>query len=289
MIENNENIDISIPFLLPLFSLRGRLVRLQALNDEILNQHAYPDPIAKVLTELLASATTLSSLLKYKGVFTLQTKTSGPLNMVVIDITHDGNIRGYAQFKAQEIMKSESFKEILGKGYLAFTVDQGLKVDRYQGIVSLNHETLTHALEHYFTQSEQLETKIFIASEKTTEGSWKSAALLLQQMPSKKVTEDTWNYIESVFATLSPKEFLDFSTSSEKLLYRLFHEGGLSIFDSLSLRAKCRCSKERIKAFLSTIPLDEIEQLLEKGHLKMTCEFCNHLYEFDRKDLMTVH
>lgn len=286
---NDDNIDLSIPFLLPQFSLRGRLVRLQTINNEILSQHNYPDPVAKVLAEFLATGATLASLLKYEGVFTLQTKTSGPLNLVVVDVTHEGKIRGYAQFNSHEIMKNDTFQELMGKGHLAFTVDQGLETERYQGIVTLNHETLPHALEHYFNQSEQLETKVLIASEKTEEGIWKSALLLLQQMPSKKVDEETWNYIESLFTTLLPQEFLDFSIPYEKLLYRLFHEGGIITFDPLLLQAKCRCSKERIKAFLTTLSLDEIEDLLEKGHLKMTCEFCNHHYEFDRKDLMTVH
>src|SRR5437870_2622756 len=103
-----ENIDLSIPFLLPQYSLRGRLVRLHELNNEILNQHVYPDPVAKVLAELLAVGAALSNLLKYKGVFTLQTKTSGPVNMVVIDVTHQGNIRGYAQYKPQEILQEGS-------------------------------------------------------------------------------------------------------------------------------------------------------------------------------------
>jgi molecular chaperone Hsp33 len=286
---NNKNIDLAVPFLLPRFSLRGRLVRLQSVNHEILNPHNYPDAIAKVLAELSAAGATLASLLKYKGVFTLQTKTSGPVNLIVIDVTHEGNMRAYAQFKPHQIMAEDTFKALIGNGYLAFTVDQGLKVERYQGIVTLNHETLPHALEHYFNQSEQLETKILMASEKTEKGIWKSSALLLQQMPSKKVGEETWTYIDSLFATLSSKEFLDFSTPYEKLLYRLFHEGDVTIFDPLPLQVKCRCSKERIKAFLSTLSPDELEDLLEKGHLKMTCEFCNHLYEFDRKDLMTVH
>ena len=286
---NDKNINLSIPFLLPRFSLRGRLVRLSNLNDEILGQHRYPDSIAKVLAELLVVAATLSSLLKYKGVFTLQTKTSGPLNLLVIDVTHEGNIRGYAQFKPDAIIKAQTFKELVGNGYLAFTVDQGLKTDRYQGIVALDHATLPEVLEHYFQQSEQLKTKIFIASEKVEGGLWKSSALLLQQMPSEKVDEEAWSYVESILSTLTSNELLDFSTDYEKLLYRLFHEGDVTVFDPLALKAKCRCSRERIKSFLITLPLDEREDLLENGHLKMTCEFCNHLYEFDRSDLMMLH
>lgn len=286
---DKTNADISIPFLLPKFSLRGRLIRLDTLNKNILSQHNYPDPVGQILSELLAVAASLASLLKYEGVFTLQTKTSGSLKLVVIDVTHEGYIRGYAQFNPEEMLHAGSFKNHIGAGYLAFTVDQGLKVERYQGVVPLEHETLAQAVEHYFNQSEQLETKIFIASEKTEDGSWKSAALLLQQMPATKIEDDTWTYIDALFATLSHKEFLDFSMPYETLLHRLFHEGDVTVFDPASLQAKCRCSQERIKTFLTTLPSDEIENLLEKGHLKMTCEFCNHVYKFDRNDFMTIH
>lgn len=287
--KNNDNTDLSVPFLLPRFSLRGRLVRLQTVNAEILSQHEYPDSIKTVLAELLAGTVVLAGLLKYEGVFTLQTKSSGPLQLAVVDVAHGGDVRGYAQFKPEQLQEGGNFKDLMHKGHLVFTVDQGLKVERYQGIVTLNHETLSQALEHYFAQSEQLETQIFIASEKMADGSRRSAALLLQQMPTEKLDPDAWSYVESILATLSFDEFLDFSIDYERLLYRLFHEGDVTTFDPQTLQAKCRCSRERIKSFLVALDGDELEELLEKGHLKMTCEFCNHVYEFDRKDLMTVH
>ncbi len=285
----SRSTDVSIPFLLPLFSLRGRLVRLQDVTTTIIRQHNYPPPIGAILAELLAAGAALAGLLKFEGVFTLQTKTKGPLNLSVIDITHEGHMRGYAQFNSRHIDPNASFKDLLGSGYLAFTVDQGLKVDRYQGIVALNHDTLPHALEHYFDQSEQLETRIFIASHKTPDGIWKSGALLLQQMPTKRVDEETWNYMEALLNTLSSDEFLDFSILSEGLLKRLFHEGNVTTFDPIYLKAQCRCSEDRIKTFLSTLNQEEIEGLLDNGQLKMTCEFCNHTYVFDRKNLITFH
>jgi len=284
-----QDSDISIPFILPLFSLRGRLVRLKNVSTTILNQHDYPFPVEKVLAELLAAGATLAGLLKYEGVFILQTKTNGPIGLTVVDITHKGHMRGYTQFRPQEIKKKDTFQELLGSGYLAFTVDQGLKIDRYQGIVDLNHENLPNALEHYFVQSEQLETRLFIVSEKTDEGIWKSGALLLQQMPEQRANKESWVHIEALLNTLSPQEFLDFSIPYEELLIRLFHEGGVTVFNPTLLKAQCRCSEERIKDFLATLSPDEKESLLEKGQLKMTCEFCNYHYEFNRKDLMTVH
>lgn len=284
-----QDTDISVPFFLPRFSLRGRLVRLQDVTSTVLSQHDYPFPIASVLAELLAASASLSGLLKYEGVFTLQTKTDGPLALSVIDVTHRGEMRGYAQFNSEKLPQGLPFKNLLGAGYLAFTVDQGLKIERYQGIVSLNHESLPHALQHYFDQSEQLGTRFYIVSEKTPEGIWKSGALLLQQMPSSHVNDETWAHMEALLNTLSPQEFLDFSTDYQTLLYRLFHEGGVTIFDPLPLKAQCRCSEEKIRNFLSTLTLDEVEDLFENGQLQITCEFCNHRYVFDRKDLMTVH
>ncbi len=285
----DQNVDIVLPFVLPLFSLRGRLVRLQDVSTTVLSQHDYSFPIANALGDLLAAGAALASLLKYEGIFTLQTKSDGPIHFAVIDITHKGDMRGYVQVRPYKVRAEDTFKDLLGHGYLTFTVDQGRNVDRYQGIVTLNHETLSSALEHYFEQSEQLETRLFIASKKTSEGTWKCGALLLQEMPSKNVEEETWAHIEALLSTLSVEEFLDFSTPCETLLFRLFHEGKISIFDPAPLKAQCRCSKKRIKAFLSTLTSEEIESLLKTGELKMTCEFCNHQYEFDRKDLMTVH
>jgi molecular chaperone Hsp33 len=281
--------DVSIPFLLPSLLLRGQIVRLQDVTTTIINQHAYPFSIAKILADLLAAGSVLSNLLKYKGVFTLQIKTTGPMKFAVVDVTSEGHMRGYTQFKSQEVGGEASFKELLGEGYLVFTVDQGRKVDRYQAIVSLSHDTLTEALEHYFQQSEQLETRICIASHRTKEGHWRSSALLLQQMSSQNVEVETWHYVEALLNTLSPEELLDFSVPYETLLYRLFHETDITVFDPIGYKAQCRCSEERIKTFLNTLSLEEVEGLLENGRLKISCEFCNHVYDFERKDIITVH
>ncbi|MBY0501919.1 MAG: Hsp33 family molecular chaperone HslO [Alphaproteobacteria bacterium] len=282
-------VDISVPFLLPALYLRGQIVRLQNVTTTIINQHAYPYSIAKVLADLLVAGSALSNLLKYKGVFTLQIKTTGPMRLAVVDVTSAGHIRGYTQFKSQEVEKEAAFKDLLGEGYLVFTVDQGREVDRYQAIVSLNHDTLSEALVHYFQQSEQLETRICIASHRTKEGNWKSSALLLQQMPSQTIEAETWHYVEALLNTLSSEELLDFSVPYETLLYRLFHETDITVFDPIGYKAQCRCSEERIKTFLNTLSLEEVEGLLENGRLKISCEFCNHVYDFERKDIITIH
>lgn len=281
--------DLSVPFILPKISLRGNLVRLSEVSTRILDQHEYPPVVATLLADFLASAAALSGLLKTEGIFTLQTKTAGPIGLAVVDVTYEGHMRGYVQVKPEVLKENATFQDLLGSGYLTFTVDKGLNADKYQGIVSLNHETLVDALEHYFKQSEQSETRIFIASKRTQEGQWHCGALLLQQLPAQHINDDTWPYIEALLNTLSNEEFLDFDVPYETLLYRLFHEVGVEVFKPIPLKAQCRCSEQRIRNFLSSLSAEEIEGLLEKGQLKMTCEFCNHVYKFDRKDLMTIH
>ena len=283
------NKDISIPFLLSNLSVRGRFLRLEEVSTKILKQHVYPLPIARVLTEILAASAALAGFLKYEGVFTLQTKSNGPIELLVVDMTHTGNMRGYVQFRKKSVKAKDSFADLFGEGYLAFTVDEKQNLERYQGIVNLNRESLTSAIEHYFDQSEQLKTRVVIASQQSSQGKWISSVLLLQQMPSLNPNEDSWNYIDAILSTLTQKELLDFSIPYETFLWRLFHETGLQIFDPLPLQAQCRCSEERIKVFLTTLSSEEIEGLLKNGQLKITCEFCNHTYKFNRNDLMTVH
>lgn len=280
--------DIGVPFVLPAYALRGRVVRLQDVTTKILAQHAYPLPVGHALADLLAAGATLGGLLKYEGIFTLQTKGDGPIGLAVVDMTHEGHLRGYAQFNEDILPPEGGFHRLFGRGYLAFTVDQKPTDERYQGIVNLNHTSLSLALEHYFEQSEQLKTRICLFS--TQEGDvWKNGALLLQEMPGQKADKDAWDYGEAILQTLLPAEFLDFSIPYTALLTRLFHEADVVIYDPVPLKAQCRCSAERIKNVLSTLTPEEIDELLEKGQLKMTCEFCNHHYTFDRKDLMTVH
>lgn len=285
----NPQADISVPFILPLFSARGRLLRLEDVSTNIIEQHNYPFPIAKTLADILSTSAALAGLLKYEGIFSLQTKSQGPIQLLVVDMTHTGNMRGYAQYQKDQIHKGDTFSKLFGEGYLVFTVDQGKKVEQYQGIVELHRESLASAIEHYFEQSEQLKTKIFIASHKSENQKWRSSALLLQQLPTEEVNEESWNHMEALLGTISNQELLDFSMPYETLLYQLFHEGGIVTYESSPIQAKCRCSREKVETFLHGLSQEELEGLFENGQLQITCEFCNHTYTFSRKDLTTLH
>src|SRR3954469_2811760 len=132
--------DLIQPFRIDPFALRGRLVRLGTTVDRILSQHDYPEPVAAILAEAIPLAIVLAGALKYDGIFTLQTKTDGPVRLIVADVSSDGAVRGYAQYNAERLGEigirpgqSPSVPQVIGAGYIAFTVDQGEDTERYQG------------------------------------------------------------------------------------------------------------------------------------------------------------
>lgn len=287
------------PFLIESSGIRGRLLRLEEVCDRILSRHAYPAPVARLLAEMLALCGGLASLIKYDGVFTLQASGDGPLRMMVVDVTSEGEMRGYAGFDAPRLdgLTAETggqptVPQLFGRGHLAFTVDQGGESGRYQGIVALTGDTLANCLQHYFMQSEQLQSGIVLAAGRRG-AHWVSAALVLQRLPEEAVhaieDEDDWRRAMVLQASCSEDELLDDSLAFHDLLYRLFHEEGVRVFEPRLLKESCRCSREKLENVLRTMPRVEIESLKNDGAVEVTCEFCNTLYQFDDADLDRIY
>jgi molecular chaperone Hsp33 len=292
----NQNLhvkdDLVQPFQLESSQLRGRVVRLGPALDQILRQHAYEAPVARLLGEAVVLAAALGTSLKYEGVFTLQAKGDGAVRMLVADVTSDGDMRGYAQL-TEGVHTMSGNARLLGKGYLAFTVDQKNAADRYQGIVELSADTLAEAVQHYFRQSEQLPTGIVAAVRQDTEGRWRGGCLLLQRMPREggtlpqnknaEVAEDDWRRAMLLMETCGVNELTDTKITANDLLFRLFHEEGVRVFDTHVFRAQCRCSEDRVTNMLRSLPRDEIETMTVDGVVSVTCEFCNHTYAYDKQ------
>jgi len=284
--------DLILPFQIEAQRLRGRLVRLGPLADEILHRHDYPAPVARMLAEMLALAALLAGALKYEGVFTLQTSGDGPIRLMVADVSSAGAMRGYAQFDAARLPAEAeaSVPRLLGAGHLAFTVDQGDFTDRYQGIVELVGATLADCIHHYFRQSEQLQGALRLAVTQTS-GHWRAGALMLQRLPPPEDSreaegaEDGWRRALAFMASVRNAELTDQDLAPDALLYRLFHEDGVRVFRSHALVAGCRCSRERVELVLRAMPADELSSLQAEGEAVITCEFCNRKYRFDRESL----
>lgn len=284
------------PFLIDASSIRGRLVRLGPAVAQILAGHDYPPAVSCRLAEALALAVALAGALKFDGVFTLQIQSDGAIPLLVVDITSGGDLRGYARFDADKLQIAEQrdaglgpVPRYLGKGFLAFTVDQGADTERYQGIVELQGETLAECAQLYFSQSEQLETAFKLAASLTS-----SALLMIQRMPlgpnSPILTADeageNWNRAQILLASATETELLDTNLAPGQLLHRLYHAEQLELHEPRPLQARCRCSAERVETTLRSFPRNEIESLTdESGQVVVTCEYCKSTYSFDHDAL----
>ena len=317
--------DAILPFEVASLDLRGRVVRLGPSLDTILNAHAYPPGISKLLGEAIVLTVLLGSSLKFEGRFILQTKTDGPVRLLVVDYRSPGLVRACAQFDSAAVAAgpSKSAVELLGHGHLAMTIDQGPEMSRYQGLVALNGGTLEDAAHEYFLRSEQIPTRVRLAvaeefsAAKLVVGAgaasaqvrspprhaWRAGGMLLQFLPKKVermrgpdldpgdapagtaphvvAEDDAWVTGQALIATVEDLELIDPELSSERLLFRLFHEHGVRVFRSTVVEAKCSCSRENVANMLKSFPQDDRDDMVENGVISVTCEFCSSHYVFE--------
>jgi molecular chaperone Hsp33 len=183
--------------------------------------------------------------------------------------------------------------ELIGAGYIAFTVDQGEHTERYQGIVELAGATLAECAQHYFRQSEQIQAGIKLSVARSGEnGAWRAGGLMLQRVPPEggyrliaDDVEDAWRRAMVLMSSATRAELCDPELPPHRLLFRLFHEDGVRVFDTHPLVARCRCSRERIARILCSFPKEDIDELRQDPLTTVTCEFCNTRYEFTSDDL----
>ena len=289
--------DCVQPFMIDRTGLHGRMVKLGASVDTILSRHGYPDPVAYLLGEMLALCAGLAAALKFDGVFTLQTKGDGPVPMLVADVTSGGKMRGYAQVKGEvpplHDVVAAPIPKLLGQGYLAFTVDQGSDMERYQGIVALEGATVEECVQRYFEQSEQFASTVKLCAGRRDDGSMAASALLVQRLPDEggnedigKADSDAWRRAVALMSSAKPEEMLDPGLPPNDLLYRLFHEDGVRVFPPQELVEECRCSRSKIEGVLKSLEPGALDDLkLDNGLIEVTCEFCSRTESFSDADL----
>ena len=297
----NPAADVCVPFMVNGGAFRGRIVRLTTSVTDILARQQNPAPVSAILAEAMVSAVALAGGLKYSGVFTFQVQGTGPVHMLVTDITSDGELRGCIKFDADAVAAelTRTHPHLLGTGgHLAFTVDQGPDTERYQGIVELSGEGLAEAVHHYFRQSEQLESalKVAVAAPQAPDQPWTAAALLLQRMPeegglkhlARDEMEDAWRTAVILLGSLKNPELLDLTLAPERLLTRLFITIGVVPSARRPIRFKCRCSRERSERILASFPMEEVRSYAEDGKIHMNCEYCNSDYVFEIDELDAI-
>lgn len=298
--------DFVLPFEVKPLGIRGRVVRLGPVIDDILARHDYPPAVSALLAQGVALTALLGSALKFDGKFILQTKTDGPVSMVVADYVAPNGVRGTARFDKAAALDGRSENALLGSGYLAMTVDQGADMERYQGIVPLGDNTLAEAAHTYFMQSEQIPTRLRIAAGPLSvkgdkAAHWRSGAILIQHLPREGgmsaipfasgdapeghddgVSEhDDWVKAKLLLDTVEDHELLDPMLSAEELLYRLYHEDGVTVYPATQMARHCTCSAGAVETMLKSFSSEERAGMVEGGEIAVTCEFCSTRYTFN--------
>ncbi|MBO6510275.1 MAG: Hsp33 family molecular chaperone [Roseibium sp.] len=308
-------LDAVRPFAVEGLDVRGRAVALGPVLEQILGRHDYPEPVSRLVAEATVLTSLLGTSLKFDGRFTLQTQTEGPVSMVVVDFASPDAIRACATFDPDRVdalirAGKATPEALLGHGHLAMTIDQGKHMQRYQGLVELDGISLEEVARRYFERSEQIPTEVrlgvgelFTRQEgEAPSRSWTAGGILIQFLPEAPERlvqadidpgdapegtvpheieeDDAWVEAKVLVDTVKDVELTDPEISVEMLLFRLFHERGVRLFEPQPIADKCRCSREKIENVLANFSEEEVRQVTVDGKIVVTCEFCSAKYEF---------
>ena len=275
-----KSLDQSQRFLFDNHPIRGQHVSLDESWARIVAQSGLEGRALTLLGEALAAMVLLVATLKIKGSVILQVRGSGPLGLLVVEANSENQIRGIAR-QVGEITDGMDLAQIFGSEYFVITIKTD-GAEPHQGIAPLQGANFADALEHYFATSDQLATRFWLTCDKDN-----VSGMLLQKLPGKAADEDAWNRVVMLADTLSAQELK--LAELESVLYRLFHQEEIRLFDSNPLEFYCSCSRERTGAMLLTLGKPEVLEVLEQeGDVSVTCEFCNQHYRFDSIDVEQV-
>lgn len=266
-------------------NVRGEIVTLTTAYHEVLTRHAYPPAVNELLGELLAAVALLTDTVKLDGTLSIEVRGQGVLSLLMAESNPGGELRAIARIAEDSHLPSErtSFRELVGEGQIVITLDPR-EGNRYQGIVALDHETLSGCLEAYFGQSEQLPTRLWLVADGERAG-----GLLLQRLPDASQNQDTdaWERSVALADTIKPEELL--GLEQREVLYRLYHEETVRVFEPKALRFGCTCSQERMTDALIRLGADELRDILrEQGAIDTQCHFCHTKYHYTAADIETL-
>ena len=268
-------------FLLESTPVRGEIVHLDATWRAVLERRRYPAPLQSLLGDMMAAAALLSAILKFEGSLIMQMQGNGPVQLLVVEATSEHTLRATAKWEGE--LAQGNVTELLGAGRFVISIVPSGGKQTYQGIVAIEGESIAQVLEHYMTKSEQLETRLWLASD-----SQQAAGMLLQKLPAAPTQdEDAWNRAKQLGETIRREELL--SLPAREIIRRLYHEEDVRVFESRPVAFRCSCSRERVTSMLRLLGHDEVKSIIaERNTVEVDCEFCGRHYTFDAVDAEQV-
>jgi molecular chaperone Hsp33 len=262
--------------------IRGGIVHLNQTYQTIINQFDYPKAIQNLIGCACIAAVLLSDSIKFKGQLSLQFKGNEDIPLLIIKCDNTFNIRALAKFNPDA--SDKAFQKAFKEGVLAITIEQDNQVNAYQSIVPIIGDSLSDSLEHFFAQSEQISTKVFLSTSNS-----QACGMLLQLMPGEdgEKREEFWQYAIKIGETISQEELE--TLDNQTVLFRLYHETQLRLFDAKHIQFKCTCNKDKMLQIIYTLGQKDAKQLLkEQGAIRINCDFCHTHYEFDAIDIALI-
>lgn len=265
-------------------SVRGELVQLNETYQQIISSKEYPAPVQTLLGELLVATSLLTATLKFEGSITVQLQGDGPVKLAVINGDHDQKLRGVARWDG-DVPATGNIHDLMGKGHLVITITPN-KGERYQGVVGLEGDSLAHCLEGYFESSEQLKTRIWLRTGEV-EGQPKAAGMLLQVLPDGQGSDEDFEHLEQLTETVKNEEL--FTLEAQDVLYRLYHQETVQLFEPQEVAFHCGCSRERSASAICSIERSEVDRIVaEEGKVSLHCDYCGTSYDFDSIDVAAL-
>lgn len=273
--------------------IRGEVVKLNDSYSEVLANQALEPIVANLLGEFMAACTLLSSTLKFNGRVSIQARSSGPIGMLMAEANHEYAVRAVANVEGavegnlvpNDSAQGEkpSLSTLLPDATMAITIEPE-KGQRYQGIVALEHDNLAQCLEAYFQQSEQLQTRFWLAADGQSAGGFLLQALPMQLSESEEQRKLDWDHAESLAATIKDEELL--SLDQESLLHRLYHQDPVRLLTLSPVKFQCSCSRDRTAKALISLGKPELDSIIEEqGKVSIDCQFCLQQYNFSAADI----
>nr|WP_218055902.1 Hsp33 family molecular chaperone HslO [Gilliamella apicola] len=279
------NMDTLNRFLFDNHPIRGEITRLEQTYQAILDNHTYPIAVQKLLGELLVVTSLLTATLKFEGDIAVQLQGDGALSLAVVNGNDQQQLRGVARISG-EIADNATLKEMVGNGYVVITITPK-NGERYQGIVGLEKDTLIGCIENYFIQSEQLPTRLFVKIG-VHDNKPIAAGILLQVLPANENTVESFEHVSTLTETITSDEL--FQLSTDEILYRLYNQEEVRLFETHDITFKCGCSRQRCEDSLMTLPANEIDEILKEneGKIDIHCDYCGKHYLFDAIDIAEI-
>ena len=261
--------------------MRGEIVHLDATWRAVLERRRYPAPLQSLLGDMMAAAALLSAILKFEGSLIMQMQGNGPVQLLVVEATSEHTLRATAKWEGD--LAQGNVTELLGAGRFVISIVPSGGKQTYQGIVAIEGNSIAEVLEHYMAKSEQLETRLWLASD-----SQQAAGMLLQKLPAAPTQdEDAWNRAKQLGETIRREELL--SLPAREIIRRLYHEEDVRVFESRPVAFRCSCSRERVTSMLRLLGHDEVKSIIaERNTVEVDCEFCGRHYTFDAVDAEQV-